>query len=336
MKLRPLIAPASLLLVASCTDRATFVTSTDIGLQANANTEQIHLGYSRTELFQGPAYPKNGAVPEAVGYLGSNLEIFSPKIIQVYATGEAADLATQPVAPPQTTEDPDPIGGAPAPLVFVTESNIGLKLGFTGTTPSSIKFGFDRQELSIIPLNPDNAQAGAAADGSTKKDYYASVLATVNMDLTTPTATGSGGSTTPTSGFGATGLAVTQFFATGSAARNLAKTDLIRTQILKIGSNQVQAAASASTQALLQTLASNRNANDSAVQAYFAKCSSSYPNAQLQLITKLKATPALPLTAQTDLTKAKTSDEFVKQLNLYGLEDTAAAQVQGLPCSSSS
>jgi hypothetical protein len=334
MTLRRLIAPASLLLLAGCTDRATFVTSTDIGIQANVSTEQVHLGYGRTELFQGPAYPKNGAVPEVVGYLGSNLEIFSPKITQVYATGMAADLATQPVAPAQTAEDPDPLGDVPEPLVFATESNIGLKLGFTSAAPTSIKFGYDRQELSIIPLSPEIAKGGTATDGSTKKQYYASVLATMNMDLTTPTATATSGSATPTSGVGATSLAVTQFFATGSAARNLAKTDPIRKQLLKIGSNQVAAAASASTQALVQTLASNRNANDSIVQSYFTKCA--YSNAKSPMITALNATGLLTQNGNTSLNNATNQEEFLNQLNLYGLEDTAAMKVQGLSCSPSS
>jgi hypothetical protein len=86
MTLHHILAPILAFLAAGCTDRATFVTSTDIGINANVTTEQAHIGYGRTELFQGPSYPDAGAVPEVVGYLGSNLEIFSPKIRQVYAT----------------------------------------------------------------------------------------------------------------------------------------------------------------------------------------------------------------------------------------------------------
>jgi hypothetical protein len=37
--------------------------------------------------------------------------------------------------------------------VFSTATNAGLKLSFPGEAPSSIKFGFNREELSIIPLH---------------------------------------------------------------------------------------------------------------------------------------------------------------------------------------
>jgi hypothetical protein len=44
-------------LLQACTDTATFVTATDIGINADANTEQVHIGYARTELFQGQTTP---------------------------------------------------------------------------------------------------------------------------------------------------------------------------------------------------------------------------------------------------------------------------------------
>src|SRR6266849_9336492 len=74
---------------------ATFVTSTDIGISADVKTEDLHLGYVRTELFIGPGYPDKGETPQVVGFLGSNLSAFSPKIKQLYATGDAAGLVTQ-------------------------------------------------------------------------------------------------------------------------------------------------------------------------------------------------------------------------------------------------
>jgi hypothetical protein len=49
----------------ACTDTATFATATDIGISADANTEQLHIGHVRTELFQGPNYPDVGDAPAA-------------------------------------------------------------------------------------------------------------------------------------------------------------------------------------------------------------------------------------------------------------------------------
>lgn len=43
-----------LLSLQGCTDTATFVTATNIGIAASVNTEQVNIGYGRTELFQGP------------------------------------------------------------------------------------------------------------------------------------------------------------------------------------------------------------------------------------------------------------------------------------------
>jgi hypothetical protein len=51
------------------------------------------------------------------------------------------------------------------------------------------------------------------------------------------------------------------------------------------------------------------------------------------MITNLTATGLVTSNVKTALTKATTPDEFVRQLNLYGLEDTAAAKAQGSPCS---
>jgi hypothetical protein len=331
MKPSPALLPASLLppialLLGACTDQAIFVTSTDIGIQANANTQQAHIGYGRTELFQGPASPSTGAVPQVVGYLGSNLEIFSPKIIQVYATGDAADLVTQQAPSAATAADPEKLSGATQPMVFATESNIGLKLGFTSALPTSIKFGYDRQELSIIPLHPDPASKDGAK--------YASVLATMNMDLATPT-TGQSGAGQPASGLPATNLAVTQFFATGSAAKNLAKNPLIQSYMQGIGENGVKAAEVASSQALIDANAHALASNNAAVQQFFKSCSP-YATAQSQMIAQLKPTGLLGNDARTALTNAKDPPAFVAALNQNNLEKAAAQKAPGAPCTPAS
>ena len=216
---------SSLLAVSACSDYATVVTGTSIGITANANTEQAQIGYARAELFQGPAYPDVGDVPPVVGFIGSDLALISPHVRQLYATGDAASLVTMNDPPRACPPDGSPlVNGQPTlcvektenlagerrPMVIGTGSSVGLTLGFTGNVPSSIKLGYDREELSIIPFH---AQAPSA--GSKQPDKYSSALASLNMNVTAPNLLGSD-------------LMMTQFFATGAAARNLAKQDQIR------------------------------------------------------------------------------------------------------------
>jgi hypothetical protein len=216
---------SSLLALSACSDYATFVTGTSIGITANANTEQAQIGYARAELFQGPAYADVGDAPQVVAFLGSDLAVFSPHVRQLYATGDAASLVTMPGAPQACPNDgKPPTNGQPTlcaekaedwagerrPMVFGTGSSVGLNLGFTGNAPSSIKFGYDREELSIIPFHAQPPKAG-----SKQPDKYSSVLASLNLNVAAPSLLGSG-------------LKITQFFATGAAARNLAKQYQIR------------------------------------------------------------------------------------------------------------
>src|ERR1700680_1224966 len=149
-----------LILSPACTDYATFVTATNIGISADTTTQDVNIGYTRTELFTGPGYPEQGDAPRAFGYINSALHVFAPHIQQLYATGDAADLVTSPAAPPLPTwpskpPPPPPYYGQRRALVFGTGSDVGLHIKFSaGTTPapSSIKFGYNREELSIIPM----------------------------------------------------------------------------------------------------------------------------------------------------------------------------------------
>jgi hypothetical protein len=224
------------LLVSGCSDTATFVTGTHVGISANANTQQMQIGYARAELFQGPNYTDAGDAPQVVGFIASDLAVFNPHVRQLYATGEAAGLVTTPVplvdcptngqpvtggTPNRCFETPGNLTGERRPMFFGTGTGLGLKLGFTGTYPSSIKLGYDREEVSIIPLHKDNKD---------KADKYASVLASIDMNVTTPgiPAPTVPAPATPTSSPLGADLTLTQFFATGAAARNLAKNPYIQ------------------------------------------------------------------------------------------------------------
>jgi hypothetical protein len=159
--------------------------------------------------------------------------VFSPKIRQLYATGDAANLVTMPNepkpcsgsssasptnAPDMCAEQTANLTGERRALVFSTATNIGLKVGFTGQVPSSIKFGFERGELLIIPLHSQTT--------AEKPDRYTSVLASIDMNLDTPSMKDAD-------------LQVSQFFATGAAARNLAKHPDIRAYFQRLAASQV-------------------------------------------------------------------------------------------------
>jgi len=249
--MRWLFAPTVLTCaITGCTDRATFVTSTDIGLSANAGTQEVQIGFNRAELFQGPNYPDTGETPQVVGFMGSDLTPFAPHIRQLYATGDAADLVTAPgdlqacttpataVATIQYNLCPQAAGaldGERRPLVFATDTNLGFKIGFTSGAPSSIKFGYNREEISIIPLHSQNPVANLA------QDKYTPVLASIEVNGTTAS-------------FQSTDLKSTQFFATGSAARNLAKNTQIRSLFEQIAQSSVNASlVSASQSAITQS-----------------------------------------------------------------------------------
>jgi hypothetical protein len=265
---------------------ATFVTSTDIGISANATTENLQLGYVRTELFVGPGYPDQGETPQVVGFLGSNLSAFSPKIKQLYATGDAADLVTQIPDPTTDPEKPGPYAGDRRPLIFGTGTNLGLNVGFTGNAPSSFKFGFNREELSIIPLRPNVPTADAP-------DKYAAVLASIDMDQET--------STLPQ-----TTLQLTQFFATGAAARNLAKRADIRALFAQQAAGQVE-------QATVTAWTASIASSNAKIKAYLEK-GGGYSTANRDALLKASNLPDFML---TDLKNAATEDDFFTALNKH-------------------
>jgi hypothetical protein len=166
---------------------------------------------------------------------------------QLYATGQAAELVTQnePLKPPEK-DPPDSLEGHRRPFFFGTGTNFGLKVGFTGETPSSVKIGFNREELSIIPMQEGDPTKD-------KPDKYASVLAAINMDDTTIASTSG------------THVRPRQFFATGAAARNLAKREDIRGMF----GDQAASAVAASVQATVAATTAQRQTDYNSIVAYF-------------------------------------------------------------------
>jgi hypothetical protein len=189
-------------------DHVLFVTKTSLGIDFDSKPPSASIAYDRIEGYIAPSYD-TGEIPPVVASVKSDGAIFNPKIRQVYATGEAAQIVSIPEIPNVTTEAPK-LGGNKKLMFFGTTTTTGLKVDFsTSAVPDSLTFGFKRKEFSFIPLGTQ-----VDADGKSY-DIYPSVIASFDTAATVSTP-------------GETGLRNAQFFATGQAARFLASYKEIR------------------------------------------------------------------------------------------------------------
>lgn len=201
-----------------------FVTATTIGIDADTTPPHATIGYDRYEGYIGPSY-STGALPPVFAKIESDLKIFNPEIRQLYATGDAATLVTkEEIKEGDLKEDGEMYTGSGRLTLFGTGTNIGLRVTWAGNAPESISFGYKRKEFSYIPLGSEHLDP--KDDKSPKVDRYGSVLAAIDMGVHTET-------------FLTTGMAVTQFFATGNAAKNLAVREPIRRQFALEAENSV-------------------------------------------------------------------------------------------------
>lgn len=219
-----------LLCAAGCghKDAVTFVTSTDVGIDVDAKTQNLSVGFSRIEGVVGPVY-ESGAIPPVFARIKSNAKVFSPEISQLYATGDAAVIASGQSTPSNNGKELD---GNRKTMFFGTATNLGVKAGFTGGQPRSLNIGYKRQEFSRIPII-DNED----------EDVYGSVLAAIELGVAATE-------------FKEAGVRVSQLFASGQAAEALApyyRTALIE-ETEKAASNVGSYANDENTQRLRQAL----------------------------------------------------------------------------------
>lgn len=217
-----ILATIIILPLAACYgEKAVFVTNTSFGVDLDPATATTSIGVGRQEIFVGPRFD-DGDAPSVVGNLESSGTVLARKIRQFYATGAAANTATNGGEPmleivcadcpttAQTTSEPRTI-------YFGTNTNIGLQLGFANSAPS-FNLGYKRQEASVIPILASETDASRIP----------SLLASINNDTN---ATSSFGQKKAVDGAGIAAPAPTtdvdldhvQFFATGQAAENLAQ-----------------------------------------------------------------------------------------------------------------
>ena len=215
-------------------NRVSFLTATQIGIDADSKSQSAQIGYERYEGYVGPGY-ENGGVPPVIARLESNLSIFDPKVSQMYATGDAARLASGRDA----KWGAKPLAGDREIMYFGTGTNFGLKATFSTEAPA-FGLGYKRQEFSLIPIGTERAQSKPATKASEKaagaetpnpadqsEDIYLSVLAAFDLNIENKS-------------FEDTGAGVFQFFATGDAAETLAKREDIRRAFSKLANSALR------------------------------------------------------------------------------------------------
>jgi len=192
-------------------DRAVFVTSSSIGINADSVSHSASFAYDRIEGFFAPIYP-GGVIPPVVASIESGGGIFDPQIRQVYATGNAAWYATR-----KPSDDPEGIAVRPmtarnsnAVAFFGTSTTFGAKVAFGEVTPIDFVLGFRRKEASVLPIRGEGQR-----EDKRPADIYPSVFASFD-------------SITNTSGDQTLDIDLEQFFATGIAAEALASESGVR------------------------------------------------------------------------------------------------------------
>lgn len=214
------LTAGSVLALAGCAspDHVLFVTKTSIGIDFDSKPATASIAYDRIEGYIAPRYA-NGEIPPVVASVKSDGKIFNPEIRQIYATGDAATIATGGKAPARNR----PMKGARELMFVGTTTTTGLKVGFTTGLPDSFVFGFKRKEFSYIPL-------ATVGTGDKAHDVYPSVLASID----TAASASLDGTVKDTK------LMNSQFFATGKAAALLAASSTIRSSFKALAAEAVE------------------------------------------------------------------------------------------------
>jgi hypothetical protein len=210
--MRSFIAPVVVLglLLSACAgpqDTVVFATRTSLGVDVENVPPSASFGYGRDEGYFGHRFA-DGNVPPVAGSFSTKGGIFDRKVQQVYATGPAALIVTNQANSSTSTERS--YSGEHKPMFFATSTTLGFKVMF-GEAMNSMTLGYKRKEASIIPLVVSSTAAGAGTV------TFPSVIASVGGDVV------AGQPSTTT-------FAVSQYFATGAAAENVAGYASVRSQ----------------------------------------------------------------------------------------------------------
>ncbi len=209
---------APVLLLCGCANYASFATKTSLAvLDVDTTPVEASIAFGRTEGYVGPRF-NDGTVYPVIGFINASGSGLLRETQQVFAGGAAALLVQR--GTPSSLSGNCENDGRP-PLYLATGTSVGLRVGFADNTPlpTSFSFGYRRKESTLVPVD---------------KTCQPSVLATHDSDA----------GARQQAGDAKLGLRITQYFATGAAADQLAMKPEIRT-MFDHGAQAVQSAVDA-------------------------------------------------------------------------------------------
>lgn len=240
-----LAANLSVFLFSGCVgyNHTLFVTKTNLGLDLDTKTPTAEVSIARREVVVAPTFEKGQTPPVAASFRVKGVWIASD-IASTFTGGDAAKTvaalynqetpADRKVSDSTLTLANEPKGsflgndlklhqaGTIKPLVFGTDTSLGVKAGWSGMTaqyPDSLKVGFHRKEIALAPVFA--ARSNHTANGVTATNH----LVKMPSFLATTDSGGKTGSITNSQ------FRYTQYFATGEAADQLALRREIRDAI---------------------------------------------------------------------------------------------------------
>lgn len=224
------------------TSSLVFTSASRAGVEASIDPPSLNIGVNRTEGLIAPTYEQGKTPPVVAGLRFADRGVFAPAVGSAFAAGDAAramtelyrdetptapdpslfdssiELSAAPIAP---GEPPLPGVGEVRPLVFGSETSIGLRMTWAGAaapTPTGLRLGFGRSDFAWAPVTY-RVETGPA--GEARHFVRApSLIATTDTGVNPSDPAG-------------TNVEHLQYFATGSAATRLALQRDVRSAMLR-------------------------------------------------------------------------------------------------------
>lgn len=226
-------------------DTVLFATKSNFGVDVDTSPPNFEAAISRQEGVVAPVFELGQTVPIMSSFSAKSnaFTSFFWGVGSTFSTGEAAYTMSYlykdatpahgvkiGYTPIKLAKKPDPqlpFGIKPEylesgtrnvrPVIFGTDTSLGLKVKWSGTGaqyPSAINIGFKRKEVAIAPITITNKEDDKTAFTADTPSLLATIDSDVHVD-------------------GKAELAYMQYFATGTAATNLARQQDVREAMLK-------------------------------------------------------------------------------------------------------
>lgn len=217
-----------------------FTTKSNVGLDFDTKTPTMEVSLARREVVVAPTFEHGQTPPVAASFRAKGAWL-AGSVSTTFAGGDAAatladrglDNAQAGAQPTRATLllETEPKPGWPAarlpspgkvqPIVFGTDSTFGIKAAWSGLTaqyPDSLKVGFNRKEIAFAPVFSARTNLPSGA---------------TNYVVRMPSFLAAADSGVAARGPNSTKFSYTQYFATGSAADQLALRPEIRTAMIE-------------------------------------------------------------------------------------------------------